>query len=186
MIQELIDGINNKKRAPWRELYNHFYAPLCSYSYRITNNSQASEDIVQDILIKLWYSKTTFDDAPKLKSYLFKAVYSRSLNHKRDNKNITITNQELTDFDHLTEENYIKMAIEEDALNQFYKVLEKLPTQQREIILLALKGDKNEEIATKLNVSINTIKTQKKRAYTFLRENLSTSLLFAVIFSLIP
>ena len=48
----------------------------------------------------------------------------------------------------------------------------RLPEQQRDILLRSMKGEKVKDMAEKLGVSENTIKTQKKRAYAFVREQL--------------
>lgn len=46
-----------------------------------------------------------------------------------------------------------------------------------------MKGEKVKEIAAKLGISENTVKTQKKRAYHFLREQLSE--LWAIVLPLL-
>ena len=65
-----------------------------------------------------------------------------------------------------------EMALEEEAITRFHKVLELLPGQQRDILLHCMKGEKVREIAEALGVSENTVKTQKKRAYEFVRDEL--------------
>ena len=47
-----------------------------------------------------------------------------------------------------------------------------LPDSAQEIMILALNGMKNQEIADELNISINTVKTQKKIAYSKLKQKL--------------
>ena len=81
------------------------------------------------------------------------------------------------------EEEGMAMALEEEAITRFYTVVSGLPEQQREILLLCMKGEKVKEIAAKLGISENTVKTQKKRAYHFLREQLSE--LWAIVLPLL-
>ena len=66
----------------------------------------------------------------------------------------------------------VEMALEEEAITRFYTVIIRLPKQQRDILLRSMKGEKVKDMAEKLGVSENTIKTQKKRAYAFVREQL--------------
>lgn len=66
----------------------------------------------------------------------------------------------------------VEMALEEEAITRFYTVIIRLPKQQRDILLRSMKGEKVKYMAEKLGVSENTIKTQKKRAYAFVREQL--------------
>ena len=66
----------------------------------------------------------------------------------------------------------VEIALEEEAITRFYTVIIRLPEQQRDILLRSMKGEKVKDMAEKLGVSENTIKTQKKRAYAFVREQL--------------
>jgi RNA polymerase sigma factor (sigma-70 family) len=69
-----------------------------------------------------------------------------------------------------------------DQYAQLYQALEKLPEQRRRILELAVfESCTYSQIAEKLNISINTVKTQMGRAYRFLKEELdpkSVHLLF--------
>ncbi|MFR7824829.1 MAG: RNA polymerase sigma factor, partial [Odoribacter splanchnicus] len=49
--------------------------------------------------------------------------------------------------------------------------MDQLPRQQQDILLYTLKGLKVQEIAVILNISENSVKTQKKRAYLFVRDH---------------
>ena len=68
---------------------------------------------------------------------------------------------------------FTQHVIEEETFNQLYIEIEHLPKAAKKIILLALKGLKNKEIAEALNISENTVKTQKKIAYSKLKKGLS-------------
>jgi RNA polymerase sigma-70 factor (ECF subfamily) len=61
-------------------------------------------------------------------------------------------------------------VIEEETFNQLFSEIRNLPASSREIMLLALNGLKNQEIADELQISINTVKTQKKIAYAKIKD----------------
>ena len=67
-------------------------------------------------------------------------------------------------------------VIEEESFNQLYVEINHFPESARKIMLLALKGLKNKEIANELGISENTVKTQKKIAYSKLKKKLSPTL----------
>lgn len=172
---QFIKGVNSKNRDSWEELYRYFYAALCNYSRKITSDKDASEDIVQSMFIKLWDSTVLFNDLTGLTAYLYKSVYSRSLNHIRDSKRALVLDEQSADSEESLEHRYIKLALEEEIISQFYKALEDMSPQQRDVILMTLRGDKVEMIASKLKISVNSVKTHKKRAYSFLRNKLGSS-----------
>jgi RNA polymerase sigma-70 factor (ECF subfamily) len=67
-------------------------------------------------------------------------------------------------------------VIEEETFNLLLAEIKNLPESAREIMILALNGLRNQEIADELNISINTVKTQKKIAYSKLKQKLEPRL----------
>ena len=68
------------------------------------------------------------------------------------------------------------LTVKEEIIRQLYYYIEELPSEQRRIILMRIEGYTWEEIAERLDISINTVKTQKTRSYKFLRERLGDSM----------
>ena len=60
--------------------------------------------------------------------------------------------------------------IEEEMLGQLYRAIEELPTECARVFKLGLEGLSNQEIADTLSVSIHTVKTQKQRAMSVLKQ----------------
>lgn len=177
---QFLEGVNRKEDRAWEELYRYFYAPLCSYSMKMVSNSDAAEDIVQGSFVQLWRSSFHFTDIKAITTYLYRAAYNGSLNFIRNKQTSEHIHQTWFDSVQADEEDAIYAAIEEEAITRFYAVLARLPEQQREILICSLKGDKVKDIAEQLSVSENTVKTQKKRAYTFVREELGDVLIVMV------
>lgn len=164
-------------------LYENFYQSLVSYSLRITTNITASEDIVQELFSKIWEDKITFTTPAIIKSYLYNSVKNRSINYLRHNNienNIFKQTPELEDF-HVSangEEDFFT----EEIYRQLFLMIDKLPNRQREIFLLCMDGKKNQEIADTLNLSIETVRTHKKRAIKYLKEKLGPKSLLLLSF----
>ena len=62
--------------------------------------------------------------------------------------------------------------LDEELMDILFAEIRRLPKRCREIFLLHLDGLSNEEIAVRCNVSIETVKTQKKRAKKAIKDNL--------------
>lgn len=62
----------------------------------------------------------------------------------------------------------------EEVYRQLLQTIDALPDRCKEVFLMYMEGKKNEEIATALHVSLETVKTQKKRAMSFLRKKLGS------------
>ena len=99
-----------------------------------------------------------------------------------------ITALEAVTDDRLTVEDLIRLTmmiyaltVKEEIIRQLYHHIEELPTEQRRIILLRIEGYTWEEIAERLGISINTVKTQKARSYRFLREKMGDAMSFIIL-----
>ena len=79
----------------------------------------------------------------------------------------------------------LELAVEEDVVNKFYEAIDKLSEQQRQVLFMSMEGAKVKDIAERLGISENSVKTQKKRAYAFVRNELGESLamLIFILFS---
>ena len=70
--------------------------------------------------------------------------------------------------------------IEEEMYRLLFEVVDSLPKRCKEIFELHLDGKKNEEIASLLNISILTVKTQKSRAMQALRSQMGNLFFLAM------
>ena len=73
----------------------------------------------------------------------------------------------------------------EEIFRQLFMTIDSLPERCKQVFLLHMEGKKNEEIAAALYVSLETVKTQKKRAMSLLRKKLSPYH-FALLLSILP
>ena len=182
-VDRFIESVNKKREGAWREMYRKYYPAMCNYASRIVKDDAAAEDIVQDCFIKIWDSGTQFSDVPSLVGYLYRMVYTRALNSVRDRGFV----QELyekwgSELLENQEKLVIECAVEEDVVNKFYSAVDKLSDQQRQVLFMSMEGCKVKEIAAQLGVSENSVKTQKKRAYAFVREELGEGLAILIFF----
>lgn len=66
------------------------------------------------------------------------------------------------EFDEMTDDAYVQ-TIKDELVRQLYVHISKLPREQQKVIRMSIEGNSCEEIAIKLGVSINTVKTHKSR-----------------------
>ena len=167
-----IAELNKKQDTAWLRLYEEFYPALCAYASKLTHEDAGVEDIVQDCMVGLWDSSLSFPNVKALAAWLYKAVYSRALNLVRDHDNARRLLGGYTSELTYSEEMAIELAIEETVVAKMRLVLADLSEQQRVIMNLSIEGHKVREIAHTLNISENTVKMQKKRAYAVIRERM--------------
>lgn len=169
---KFIQGINNKHPLAWKELYRFYYGALCNYSSSIINETSIAEDIVQECLVTIWKSNLHFQDTKTLSSYLYRSVYNNTLKYIRDQSIEDKRKAEWSSVQADVEDDAFYQAIEEDVIRKLRVAITLLPEQRQAILRLSIDGLSVQEIASQLGISANTVKTQKKRAYSFIKENL--------------
>lgn len=157
-------------------IFKQHYQRLCSYAYTYLKDVDSSEDIVQEVFIKIWEKEKLQMEADNLKFYLFTAVRNNCLTKIQKNKKNYF--QELEDKDIPDE---IKIEIEEENKNFDPKILiskamDQLPPKCREVFMMSrISGLTYRQIADSLGISIKTVENQMGKAIkvmkVFAKEN---------------
>lgn len=170
-----IEQINKLDATAFRLLYKSYYKALVCYAMQMTGESEAAEDIVQDLFSTIWEKKLSFHSLISFKAYLYNAVRNASLDYLK-HKNVESNYlQKVTDVHpaYRLGEDEEDSLFSEEVYRQLFSTIDALPKRCKEVFLLYMEGKKNEEIATALHISLETVKTQKKRAMSLLRKRLS-------------
>jgi len=178
---QLILDIKMGNVDAFKQFFESFYPSLCLFTNKYLKDPDASHDIAQDAFLSLWNLRKDFHSIPSCKSYLFIYVKNRSLNYLRDQKQRKSINFEQLGSDGFFRDN----LIEEETYQTIYEAIRNLPPQGQRVIELSLDGLTNLEIAKQLNVTINTVKTIKLRAFKSMREELKENIfvLFTLLYS---
>lgn len=147
--------------------FRKLYMPLGMYAMRIVDDADDAEDLVENTFMKAWQAIQDGKDVDNLKSYMYLSVRNECIDFLRKKKN-EVDVSEIPDV----EEETIDTS-ERDA--RIWKAMDELPEKCREIFLMSKRdGLSNEEIAEELDISIKTVKNQMTKAYSRLRESLSS------------
>ncbi|MEI6865739.1 RNA polymerase sigma-70 factor [Flavicella sp.] len=152
-------------------LYRKYFARLCAFANKFLCDPNLSEEMVQEVFLKIWKNRASLKDQTTEKSYLFQAIQNTSINelHKIKNRNAY---QEVLKvaYSKRTEFNVHDSLLGKELDEKINNIISNLPTKCRKIFLLSRKeGKKYREIAEELNISIKTIETQMSRAFKKLK-----------------
>lgn len=163
--------INERQMAAYQMLYSDYYAVLVVYARNFVGQQEIAEDIVQELFITMWEKEMSFLSFASFKAYLYNSVRNTALNYLKhqdvEEKYIEYVQSSYGEIDE-SEVN------DEEVYRLLFKAVDELPARCREIFLMYMDGKKNDEIANMLNLSVETVKTHKKRAVKHIRERLGS------------
>lgn len=185
--QQLINGINQGDVNAFEELYKQYYIFLCLIAEHIVRNHSDAEEIVSDVFVKLWNIRENIDITTSIKAYLVKAVHNTSINYLERSKISNKITDSLSNSDYkllVWDSDYpLGQLYEKEIMNILDNGINTLPDACRQIFILSRNEDlKYSDIADKLGISVNTVKTQMKIALARLREILKDYLMIFLFF----
>lgn len=150
-------------------IFDTYYKRLYAFSLQYTEDTFAAEEIVEETLLKLWQKRHKLENIDNLKSYLYSMVRNASIDFLKKEKKFVRLDTKKHDSMSLKEQ----FVIEEETHAILFQALETLPKKCRTVFELScLNGAKYKDIAEDLQISINTVKSQRARAIELLKSYL--------------
>ena len=171
----LLEKLKKGDSKAYSFLMDSYYKRLCGYANSLTNDIAKSEDIVQNIFVKIWVNRKKISSDIQIKNYLYKSVYNEFIDQYRKNKplvylekkHIKAVNQIVNEKDGLLDNLILKLDSE----------IEKLPKKCKNIFLLNKKdGLTHTEIADYMNISVKTVEGHMSRAFKILNDSLGVKI----------
>lgn len=184
---ELLAHFRGGDEKALKVIFNSFYNRLCLFTTQFTNNSDSAEEIAVDAFHKLWERRAEFSSVQSLKGFLYVCARNAALNcvdkEQRRSKKIFAMFRETEPV----EEPVVTQIIYAEVWNEIQKEIDALPEQCAKIIKLLYQMDMTpDEVASELNISRNTVYSQKFRGLAILRSRLSSAHIALLVTLLYP
>ncbi len=179
MESDILLKMSRGDKTAFKYVFETYYKSICLFIQKYIHNAEQSEDIAQDVFIKIWEKQIQFNSPLAFKAYLYQAAKNKALN-VLEHEAVKRSYQEKVNIDRKSESFFYQSFIEQETQRLMMQTIDKLPPRAREILKLNLDGYKNQEIADQLNISVNTVKNHKATAYKFLKENLKDLILLFI------
>jgi len=165
-------------------IYNAYSRKLFGFIYKILKTEADTKEVVQEVFIKLWENRQKITSLALFDSYLFTIAHNKSIDtirkRLREKKYIEYIyslqisvseNKTLDEFD------YQELKQQSDLL------IEKLPQRQKEVYKLSrVEHLSYQEIAVRLNISVNTVENHMSKALQILRQGFECNSLAQLLF----
>lgn len=180
-IRRLIAG----DEKAFKKVYDLYSEQVFQLALRFLKDTEWSEEIVQEVFLRLWVNHKKLDAAGNMWLYLYVIAKRLSLNRLRQVRNSALHMDQLM-INMATASNQTEEAILVADMERYtQKVITSLPKQQQLVFNLSrMEGLSHKEIAERLGISPNTVKNHMVEALKTLKASLNHSYFLAILFYL--
>lgn len=151
-----------------------FYKRVYNTAYFVTRDSHLADDVVQETFIKAFRNMERITDAEKVGAWLSVIATRTAIDILKKQKGHIVTLVDPGVLELELERNFGQSELELLTIKESVReLIEQLPPEYRAVIILKYLYDmKEEEVATKLGISIGTVKSRIFRAKDKMRQSI--------------
>lgn len=155
--------------------YSQFHPPLSLFAYKFVEDRMLAEEIASNAFVKIWKFHWKVDSCASIRAYLYQIVRNECRDILRlKNRKMVMPKETLPEV--VSNEAIFDNLVRSEVSRMIQSALKELSPETRQVLTLHyLEGKSMKEIAGKLNIPQNTIRTQKARGLKNLRKILSRS-----------
>lgn len=157
----------------FNDVLHEFATPVYSFCMRLIGNEEDAKDLSQDVFVKIWRNLEKYDETKSLKAWVFTIARNTCYDWLRKKKNLVFSQMNnIADDETSFEENIHdeqplqdEIFIQKENSEMVEKAMKNLSQDQVEVIILHYTENLSfEDISQILGKSINTVKSQNRRA----------------------
>ncbi|HTM98743.1 MAG TPA: sigma-70 family RNA polymerase sigma factor [Pedobacter sp.] len=173
LIRAIVDGDEKAFEA----LYTSYYKKLHKFLLKVTQNQEGvTSDILQESFLRVWINRDRLMEIENFQAWIYKVVSTEALTLIKKELHIkTKTDRLKSNLTHENSSFSLQEPIEFTEIKSIIKqTVQGLPQQRQTIYLLSREeGLSPEQIAKKLNISINTVYNTLTSALKLIRQELT-------------
>ncbi len=172
----LLREVGQGNRESFEALYERFSGVLFSTAYRVLNNQEAAEDVLQDVFVQIWEKAALYDPTRgKPMTWAITLTRNKAIDRLRSTQRRSRLQDELQHESETVEQFDDKSSFDAvssvETAEMVREAIKKLSKDQREAIELAFFSSLTQtEISERLNQPLGTIKARIRRGMMRLKE----------------
>lgn len=181
---ELVKLLKTGDMAAFDAIYNKYCHKLHEFVLMFLKQEEDAEEIVQEVFIKIWESRSKIDVYASFESFLFTIAYNATMSLLRKRVSETKSREYIKSLQQISSAEQVIGEIQFKELdNKVQSLLQRLTPRQKEIYLLSREdGLTHKEIAQKLNISESTVNNHLVTTIKYLKSHIDSSLTVNILF----
>jgi RNA polymerase sigma-70 factor (ECF subfamily) len=170
----LIFQLKQGSHKAFDRIYQMYAKRLYAYCLQFTKSPEDSEEIVQDVFIKLWTNREHIKTEHTLRSLLFIIARHHVINAFRSRINQPVYEEYINYKETLPVDDTCQQLEYQEFVAKFKKAVQALPATQGEVVILSkIKELSNKKIAERLALSEQTVKNALSAGLKKLKETIN-------------
>lgn len=168
---ELVRRLTKGDQLAFKDLYLKYHARIYNFCFKLLGTHEEAKDIVQHVFVTLWDQRETLDAEKSIEKYIYTvARYSAYQNFRK-----RVYQQAAFVYLINNDQQLREVTFEDVLFNElkgfFEKVIESLPEKRKVIFKLNRnEGLTYKDIASRLNISENTVDTQMRHSLQYIKQ----------------
>ena len=180
---QVIKRLKKGDMLAFEQIYESYSESLFHFTFYYLKDTAESEEIVQDVFLRIWEIREEIDENKSFKSYIYTMTVNKVYNHLKHQVVEQKYESYLLHYSHAFSETPETSMNYKELDQKINTLLDRLPDQQRNIFNLSrVEGLPNPKISEKLGLSIRTVENQIYRATKFLKQHLKDEYHLAILF----
>lgn len=171
--KKLIRGLKQGDKKCFDEIFEMYYDRSFAYAMSLLKNGAATEDVIQNVFLKIWLGRKTIDLSKDFDNYVLTAVRNEAISYLRLKYNNSKVNGEIPDVEDIHAD-IMANVIYSETNSRIRELIEKMPPQRRRVFEMNRYENKSaKEIAKEMNLSPRTVERHIALAMLDLRKGMT-------------
>ena len=169
--KDLLVKLRNGDHRAFEKIYHLYKDRLISSCLRLLKSPELTEELLQDLFLKLWLQREKIDVEQSLNAYLYKVAHNMVYDFFRKASRDRRLQEHLIAVTPLSYNDIEEHIYQRENKVELMHAVSLLPPQQQKIFKLCRFEEKShEEISALLNITVGTVNNHMTRANTFIKE----------------
>ncbi len=166
--KELVQAVLKGRQTAQKQLFDKYAPQMMTICNRYSNSPDQAADMLQEGFITVFQKLNQFDGSGSLAGWIRRVVVTSSLNVLRKEKKFNYSEE--VETAHGVESKFTD-AVSQMSFQELTALIQQMPAGYRSVFnLFAIEGYSHKEIASQLEVSESTSKTQYRKAKLYLQK----------------